>query len=159
VPQPAQLALVRDGQAGSASPVIAIVDVPDSDHGRLMLRCARVGDCVPTIRWIEPSLGLPEALAGLEGVAAVAVPLAVRGATPVDGFTRRLLDAIGGLMGRGIPVFVAAGNERPNVLARTGIGVRAEAMPGSAGTSEACVRAAVQAIYGSTGAGGPHRRC
>jgi hypothetical protein len=140
-------------------PVVAIVDVRDSDHGRLMQRCARLGAFAPPVRWIEPSLGLPEALAGLEGVAAVAVPLGVRGATLRDGFTRRLMDAIRGLMARGIPVFVAAGNERPNILAGAGIAVTVEAVPGSAGTSEACVRATVQALYESARARDPHRRC
>jgi hypothetical protein len=141
--------------------VVAIVDVRDSDHGRLMERCARVGAFAPPVRWIEPSLRLPETLAGLRGVAAVAVPLGVRGATLQDGFTRRLMEAIRGLVGRGIPVFVAAGNERPNLLAGAGIAVGVEAFPGCAGTSEACVRAAVQALYehGSTYAPEALRRC
>jgi len=133
-----------------SAPAIAVVDVPDSDHGRLMGRCARLGAFAPPIRWIEPSLRLPEALASLGGIAAVAVPLAVRGATPDDRFTRRLMEAIGALMARGVPVFVAAGNRAPNLLARAGIAVTADAFPGSAGTSEACVRAAVQAAYRST---------
>jgi hypothetical protein len=111
-----------------------------------MHACARLEAGAAAIRWIPPSLDLPETLATLDGVGAVAIPLAVRGATPRDRFTRRLMDAIRSLMQRGIPVFVAAGNQRPNLLAEAGIGVAIGMCPGSAGTSEACVRAAIHAV-------------
>jgi hypothetical protein len=127
--------------------IIAIVDDPNSDHGRLMQRCARVEAFAPAIRWIEPCLQLPEILASLDGVMAVAIPIGVRGATVRDRFTQRLMDAIENLMARNIPVFVAAGNRRPNVLAEAGISVAA--FPGTASTSEACIRAAVTAVYQS----------
>jgi hypothetical protein len=126
--------------------VIAIVDDPDSPHGRLMHACAQIEGGSPAIRWILPSLDLPETLAALEGVAAVAIPLGVRGATSRDRFTGRLMDAIRTLMQRNIPVFVAAGNQRANILTQAGIGVSVAMCPGSAGTSEACVRAAIQAV-------------
>ena len=102
---------------------IAIVDTPNSEHGRLMRRCVHVGAFSPAICWVEPSLRLPEDLASLDGVAAVAIPIGVRGATVRDRFTRRLMAAIRSLMERHIPVFVAAGNRRPNLLAQAGIAV------------------------------------
>lgn len=128
------------------SDVVAIVDHPDSPHGRLMHASAQMEAGSPAIRWIPPSLDLPETLASLDGVGAVAIPLGVRGATPRDRFTRRLMDAIRSLVQRDIPVFVAAGNRRANILAQAGIGVSVAMCPGSAGTSEACVRAAIQAV-------------
>lgn len=131
--------------------VIAIVDRPDSPHGRLMQASAQVESFSPAIRWIPPSLDLPEALAALDGIGAVAIPLGVKGATPRDRFTQRLMRAIRALMARNIPVFVAAGNRHPNLLAQAGIGVSVAMHPGSAGTSEACVRAAVQAVRSSGG--------
>jgi hypothetical protein len=130
-------------------PTIAIVDVSDSPHGRAMHRCAQGDGFVAEIRWIEPSLQLPEILATLNDVGAVAIPLAVRGATREDRFTRRLMAAIADLVRRGIPVFVAAGNRRPNLLAEAGTAVSTAMYPGSAGTSEACVRAAVAAVHRS----------
>jgi hypothetical protein len=133
------------------SDVIAIVDHPDSRHGRLMQASAQSEGGSPAIRWIPPSLDLPETLAALEGVGAVAIPLGVRGATPRDRFTGRLMGAIRTLMQRDIPVFVAAGNQRANVLAQAGISVSVAMCPGSAGTSEACVRAAIQAVRRRTG--------
>ncbi len=128
------------------SDVIAIVDHPDSPHGRLMYASAQLEAGSPAIRWIPPGLDLPETLATLHGIGAIAIPLGVRGATPRDRFTRQLMDAIRTLMQRDIPVFVAAGNQRANVLAQAGIGVSVAMCPGSAGTSEACVRAAIRAV-------------
>lgn len=125
--------------------VIAIVDIPDSDHGRLMQHCARVEAFSPSIRWIEPSLQLPETLATLDRVEAVAIPIGVKGATLHDRFTQRLMIAIHSLMDRNIPVYVAAGNRQPNLLAQAGIRVSIKDIPGSTSTSEACVRAAAQA--------------
>jgi hypothetical protein len=124
---------------------IAIVDSPDSQHGQLMKGYAQVGEFTPMIQWIRPSLHLPHDLTSLDGVAAVAVPLGVRGATAQDRFTLWVMDAIHGLMARHIPVFVAAGNRRPNLLAKAGIAVSISDVPGSTSTSEACVRAAAQA--------------
>ena len=132
-------------------PIVAIVDVADSDHGRLMQRCAHFQGFSPEIRWIEPCLALPEILAPLAEVAAVAIPIAVKGATLRDRFTQRLMTAIKELRARGIPVFVAAGNHRPNLLAQAGVVVPATAFPGSVGTSEACVRAAVRSVFRSMG--------
>jgi hypothetical protein len=123
---------------------IAIVDAPDTHHGRLMQGYARLGDFAPSIQWIQPSLQLPHDLAALDGVAAVAIPLGVIGATPRDRFTRWLMQAIQGLMARRIPVFVAAGHRGQNLLANAGIGVSIDAVPGSTSTSEACVRAAIR---------------
>jgi hypothetical protein len=130
-------------------PVVAIVDVAGSDHGRLMQHCARFRTFAPAIRWITPDLELPVTLASLDGVAAVAIPIAVKGATLRDRFTQRLMAAIKDLAARGIPVFVAAGNHRPNLLAEAGTAVRNTAFPGTAGTSECCVRAAVRSAYQS----------
>ena len=101
------------------------------------------------ICWIEPGLMLPETLLRLQGIASVAMPIAVRGATLRDRFTQRLIAAITDLGARGIPVFVAAGNHEPNLLAQAGIPVSVTAFPGSSGTSEACVRAAVECAFGS----------
>jgi hypothetical protein len=56
-------------------------------------------------------------------------------------------DAIRQLMARNTPVFVAAGNRRPNLLAQAGIAVSIGGVPGSTSTSEACVRAAAQATF------------
>jgi hypothetical protein len=128
---------------------IAIVDSPDSRHGQLMKRYAQVGEFTPAIQWIRPSLHLPHDLASLDGVAAVAVPLGVKGATARDRFTLRVMQAIRGLMARHIPVFVAAGNRGPNLLANAGIAVAIGDAPGSTSTSEACVRAAVQRAFRS----------
>jgi hypothetical protein len=125
--------------------VIAVVDIPDSNHGRLMQHCVRAEAFSPAIRWIEPSLQLPEALATLDNVAAVAMPIGVKGGTRCDRFTQRLMAAIASLMERNIPVYVAAGNRQPNLLAQAGIRVSIENVPGSTSTSEACVRAAAQA--------------
>jgi hypothetical protein len=122
---------------------IAIVDGPDTTHGQLMRRIAHFRDFTPSIRWVAPSLSLPEDLAAITEVAAVAIPLGVRGATADDRFTQRLMAAIRNLGDRGIPVLVAAGTRRPNLLARAGIAVSTHDVPGSASTSEACVRAAV----------------
>jgi hypothetical protein len=130
-------------------PVVAIVDVPESDHGRLMQQCARFGAFAPAILWITPDLQLSVALASLDEVAAVAIPIAVKGATLRDRFTQRLMAAIKDLAARGIPVFVAAGNQRPNLLADAGIAVANTALAGGAGTSESCVRAAVRWAYQS----------
>jgi len=127
-----------------AAPAIAIVDDSESEHGRLMRRCARHGDAGPAIRWLAPSLTLPEDLAALADVDAVALPLGVRGATLDDRFTRRLMAAMQALRDRGIPVLVAAGTRRPNLLARAGIAVSTRDVPGSTSTSEACVRAAAR---------------
>lgn len=129
--------------------IIAIVDAPDTQHGRLMKRYAQIGDFAPIIRWIPPSLQLPHDLAALDGVAAVAVPLGVKGATARDRFTLQVMQAIRGLMARHIPVFVAAGNRGPNLLANAGIAVAIGDVPGSTSTSEACVRAAVQRAFRS----------
>jgi hypothetical protein len=123
---------------------IAIVDSPDSPHGQLMKRYAQVGEFTPIIQWIRPSLHLPQDLVSLDAVVAVAIPLGVKGATEQDRFTWWVMDAIRGLMARNIPVFIAAGNRRPNLLAKAGIAVSISAVPGSASTSEACVRAAAQ---------------
>src|SRR6185295_2004527 len=125
--------------------VVVIVDDPDSRHGRSMSRCARLGDIEPIVKWIVPSLRLPDVLCALSGVAAVALPLGVRGATDHDRFTKRLANAIRSLETRGIPVYVAAGTRRPNLLARAGIAVAAADVPPSKSTSEACVRAAARA--------------
>ena len=127
-----------------AAPAIAIVDDPESEHGRLMRRCARHGDAAPAIRWLAPSLTLPEDLTALAGVDAVALPLGVHGATLDDRFTRRLMAVMEALRDRGIPVLVAAGTRRPNLLARAGIAVSTRDVPGSTSTSEACVRAAAR---------------
>ena len=132
-----------------ASLALAIVDLPGSDHARLMESCARFHAFAPAIRWITPDLQLPVTLASVDGVAAVAIPIAVRGATMRDRFTQRLVAAIQDLMARGIPVFVAAGNHRPNLLAEAGIAVTNRALRGSAGTSVSCVRAAVKWAYQS----------
>jgi hypothetical protein len=129
---------------------IAVVDSPDSRHGQLMRRYARVGGFTPAIQWVRPSLHLPHDLASLDGVVAVAVPLGVKGATTQDRFTSWVKEAIRGLMARNIPVFVAAGNRRPNLLADAGIAVSISDVPGSASTSEACVRAAAQLAFRST---------
>lgn len=94
-------------------------------------------------------LRLPEDLASLDGVAAVAIPIGVRGATVRDRFTQRLMAAMRSLMERHIPVFVAAGNRRPNLLAQAGIAVSTKDVSGCASTSEACVCAAVKAVYQS----------
>lgn len=128
---------------------IVIVDSPDHEHGRMMRRCAQVDNFTPAIRWLEPSLKLPEDLMSISGVAAVAMPLGVRGATVRDRFTQRLMASIADLMIKGIPVFVAAGNRRPNLLAKAGIAVFIKDVTGSASTSEACVRAAVQIAFQS----------
>jgi hypothetical protein len=133
-----------------ASLALAIVDLPGSDHGRLMQSCARFQAFAPPIRWITPDLQLPATLASLDKVAAVAIPIAVRGATMSDRFTQRLVAAIQDLMARGIPVFVAAGNHRPNLLAEAGIAVTNRALTRSVGTSESCVRAAVEWAYQSS---------
>jgi hypothetical protein len=127
-------------------PVLAIVDHPQSRHGRLMEHAVRCGIFVPAIHWVEPSLQLPETLMLLEGVGAVAMPLSIRHATPRDRFTQQVMLAISALMERGIPVFVAAGNGQPNILAQAGFSVSTRDIPGSTSTSEACVRAAVQAM-------------
>ena len=123
------------------------MDVAGSDHGRLMQRSAHFQAFAPVIRWITPDLQLPVTLASLDEVAAVAIPIAVKGATLRDRFTQRLMAAIKDLTARGIPVFVAAGNHRPNLLAEAGIAV--PSFPGSASTSESCVRAAVRWAYQS----------
>jgi len=128
---------------------IAILDITDSDHGRLMQHHARVEAPSLTVRWIEPSLQLPETLATLDEVLAVAIPIGVKGATPHDRFTQRLMVAISTLMDRNIPVYVAAGNRRPNLLAQAGIRVSIQDVPGSTSTSEACVRAAARAAVRS----------
>jgi hypothetical protein len=67
---------------GREAVTIAIVDAPETWHGQLMKRYARVGEFSPMIRWIRPSLHLHRDLASLDGVAAVAIPLGVKGATP-----------------------------------------------------------------------------
>jgi hypothetical protein len=135
----------RGAGLGRAAMTIAIIDAPETWHGQLMKRHARVGEFTPLIRWIRPSLHLPQDLASLEGVAAVAIPLGVKGAAPQDRFTSWMMDAIRQVMARNIPVFVAAGNRRPNLLAQAGIAVSISDVPGSTSTSEACVRAAAQA--------------
>src|SRR4029077_12655207 len=72
-------------------PVVAIVDVAGSDHGRLMQHSAHFQAFAPVIRWITPDLQLPVTLASLDEVAAVAIPIAVKGATLRDRFTQRLM--------------------------------------------------------------------
>jgi hypothetical protein len=129
--------------------VLAIVDRPGSHHGRLMEQCARAGGSIPSIRWIAPSLDLPEELDGLAEVSAVALPVGVRDAGSRDRFTRRLSDAIASLMARGIPVYVAAGTRRPNLLAGAGIAVSIADEPSSRSSSEACVRVAARAAIDS----------
>lgn len=131
-----------------AAPTIVIVDSPQTAHGQLMRRCADVGGFTPTIQWLVPSLSLPEDVTTIRGVAAVAVPLGVRGATLDDRFTQQLMAAIRNLGDQGIPVLVAAGTRRPNLLAQAGIAVSAHDVPGSASTSEACVRAAARIAHG-----------
>lgn len=126
---------------------IVIVDSPHHEHGRIVCRCAQLGEFTPAIQWLEPSLKLPEELPLVKGAAAVAMPLGVRGATAGDRFTQRLREAISGLMAKGIPVFVAAGSRRRNLLAQVGIRVSTEDVPGSASTSEACVRAAAHVAF------------
>ncbi len=123
---------------------IVIVDSPNHEHGRMVLRFARIGNFTPGIQWLEPSLSLPEDLKSVRGVAAVAMPLGVRGATIHDRFTMRLMNSIKNLMTRGIPVFVAAGSNRSNLLAQIGIAVSTRDILGSGSTSEACVRAAAE---------------
>jgi hypothetical protein len=132
------------------SSAVAIVDFAGSHHGLLMESCARFQAFAPTIRWITPDLQLPVTLASLDDVAAVAIPIAVKGATMRDRFTQSLVAAIQGLTARGIPVFVAAGNYRPNLLAEAGIAVANRHLTGSAGTSQSCVRAAVEWAYQSS---------
>lgn len=123
---------------------IVIVDSPNHEHGRLMHRSAELEHITPNIRWLEPSLNLPEDLNLVIGVAAVAMPIGVRGAPIHDRFTMRLMNAIEKLMMSGIPVFVAAGSNRQNLLAQVGIAVSTQDIVGSSNTSEACVRAAVE---------------
>ena len=89
--------------------VLAIVDDPESVHGRAMREAARLDGMEPVVAFIVPSLDLPFVLGSLTGAAAVAVPLGIRGATAQDRFTAGVADAIRALMHRGIPVFVAAG--------------------------------------------------
>ena len=134
--------------SGISSSII-IVDSPDHEHGRMMGRYAQLESFTPAIQWLEPSLKLPDDLASIGGVAAVAMPISVRGATAHDRFTRRLMAAITALMNKGIPIFVAAGNHRPNLLAQAGIAVAIKDVAGSTSTSEACVRAAAQAAFQS----------
>ena len=125
--------------------IIVIVDSLTHAHGRRMADHARADDFVPAIRWLTPTINLAEDLRSLPQVAAVAMPIGVRGATPTDRFTQRLAQAITDLLRRGIPVFVAAGSGRPNLIADAGIAVSTEDIAGSASSSEACVRAAAQA--------------
>ena len=68
-----------------------------------MRRCAGAGDFAPAVRWLAPSLSLPEDLAAVEGVAAVAIPLGVRGATVDDRFTRAAHGGHAGPPGPGDP--------------------------------------------------------
>jgi hypothetical protein len=128
-------------------PTIAIVDVADGSHGRLMAKCASSDGKSLRILWIEPTLSLPDDLRRLPAVDAVAIPVSVRGATSEDRFTRRLLDAIQDLRTRGVLVFVAAGNRTPNLLAEAGIRVPIRQDRRAEGSSGACVRAAVQFAY------------
>jgi hypothetical protein len=128
---------------------IVIVDSLAHAHGRLMAEHARAGDFSLPIRWLTPTINLAEDLRSLTGVAAVAIPLGVRGATPADRFTQQVAESIAYLRGRGIPVFVAAGSGRANLIASTGIAVSSEDIPGSGNSSKACVRAAIQAAIRS----------
>ena len=129
-------------------PAIAIVDDPATPHGALMSRCARAGGAGLAVRWLAPTLDLPDDLSAVTDVDAVAIPLGVRGATLDDRFTQRLMAAVRVLRERGIPVLVAAGIHRPNLLARAGVAVSTGDVPGSGSTSEACVRAAAQIALG-----------
>jgi hypothetical protein len=129
------------------SATIVIVDSLTHRHGRLMQQYARVGDFIPTVRWLIPTLNLPDDLRSLTGVAAVAMPIGVRGATPTDRFTVRLIEAMADLGRRGIPVYVAAGSGRPNLIAVAGIAVSVDDVAGSSSSSEACVRASALAAF------------
>src|SRR4051812_28236325 len=100
---------------------IAIVDLPQSHHAKCMESCVRSVSPKLRIRWVEPSLQLPETLSTIRGVAAVAIPMSVRGASTCDRFTQRLIAAISHLQACGTPVFVAAGNRQWNLLAEAGI--------------------------------------
>jgi hypothetical protein len=125
---------------------IAIVDLPHSPHGRAMEAGVQAVSPGLRIRWIEPSLHLPEELSTLCGVAAVAIPISVRGASRRDRFTKRLIASIETLRARGTPVFVAAGNRHSNLLAEAGVPVFAKR--GGLGSSSACTIAAAETALG-----------
>lgn len=136
---------------------IAIVDVPRTAHARVVQALARVGSFRPEIEWIPPTLRLHHALASLHDVSAVAVPVAVRGGTPGGKVVGRINDALSDLKARGVAVYVAAGNRKPNALASSAVSVaprgsRAALRIGarSGGSSGACVRAAALQAYLST---------
>ena len=130
------------------APAIVIVDDPETPHGELMRRCAGASGSGLAVRWLAPSLNLPDHLSAVQDADAVAIPLGLRGATLDDRFTQRLMAAVRALRERGIPVLVAAGTHRPNLLARAGVAVSMGDVPGSGSTSEACVRAAAQIALG-----------
>src|SRR5687767_10077826 len=101
---------------------IVVVDDPDSIHAATVRRACRLAAGRVPCGWVLPDLLLPQQLAALAAApgrpppAAVCLPLAVRGATPDDLFTRELIRSIG-LVGRaGVQVFVAVGSRRTSNL-------------------------------------------
>lgn len=127
---------------------IAIVDDPDTGHGRAMLVCAMLLGQLD-IHWIEPNDAWPERLRDLENVLAVALPFSV----PEDLPQATLHDmhrAIRSLTARDVPVFIAAGNRAPNPLAIAGTRVQSDfaidgvVLPARVGTSGRAVLAAAQ---------------
>jgi hypothetical protein len=147
----------------ASKPVLGIVDAEGTAHAEWMKSAAHWGGLEPRLRWIRPTLNLPDDLRRLEGLAALAVPIDVHGGNPDDLFTLWLIEALREVRARGIPVFVAMGTRSPNALAAGGLGVapfrehllepdwwkRAAIRCGSRrwGTSGACVRAALLAAF------------
>ena len=132
---------------------IAVVDDPESVHGRAMCSSTRVAGVQMPVVWIPPDLALPQSLAGLDAcsVAAVALPLFVPGAGLEDRFCGRIRRACQGLLAQRVMVFLAECGSRSDPLRGAGCFVspsqhpfsdRLQLVPMSAGSSGASVYAA-----------------
>ncbi|MCB9765454.1 MAG: hypothetical protein H6739_37110 [Alphaproteobacteria bacterium] len=120
---------------------IGIVDFKDTPHGDTLARAAWDAGLAPeAICWLAPSRELPAALREAPDLAALAVPVGLRGATPLSRVTRAWMKAFEDLQARGVPVFVSTRPGRPNLLASV-----ATPIPDQAGTS-ASVGAVLAAI-------------
>ena len=95
---------------------LAIVDNPESGHGRAMRECGRLGRHHPAIHWVQPSWDLPARIDRVQaaGVAALAVPVFVVDGNPDDLFTCAVVDALLSCPPK-CKTFDAAGIGRPHV--------------------------------------------